>query len=74
MARRKNGNRGNRGRANYGRAFKVHGARKRKPGRPRKARRALSAGFVGVPPELRQVREPTDIEEEVSGADAPKKE
>ncbi len=76
--KRGGGNRGCRGGGSYGRAFRVLGAKKRPVGRPRKIRRPLSAGFVGVPPELRQAREPEpvdDIEEEVSGAVvAPKKE
>ncbi len=54
MARRKGGNRGSRGGVTNGRAFRVIGAKKREPGRPRKARRALTSGSAGVGPELRQ--------------------
>ena len=64
------GNAGNRGRGNSGRTFKVHGAKKKRVGRPRKVRRPLTAGFVGVPPELRinAVEPATEIEaEEVAG-------
>jgi hypothetical protein len=72
------GNAGSRGGGTRGRTFKVLGRKKRPVGRPRKTRRPLSAGFIGVPPELRQAREPEpvdDIEEEVSGAtEAPDKE
>ena len=61
------GNRGNAGRT-YGRAFRVFGRKKRKAGRPRKVRRALTAAFTGV----RQAPAPepvVDIEEQGSGAD-----
>ena len=64
------GNAGNRGGGTRGRTFRVIGAKKRKPGRPRKVRRPLTAGFVGVPPELRinAVEPATEIEaEEVAG-------
>jgi len=40
------GNRGNSGRT-YGKAFRVFGKKKRKPGRPRKARTPLTSAFVG---------------------------
>ena len=76
--KRGGGNRGSRGGANYGRAFKVHGKKRRKPGRPRKARRALTAGFIGVPPELRpapapEPDQPADIEEDLRADDAQKR-
>jgi hypothetical protein len=57
------GNRGNSGRPNYGRSFKVLGRKpKRKAGRPRKARAPLtSAFFTGARPE--PVSDPVDIED-----------
>ena len=79
---RGSGNRGSggaRGRANYGRAFKVHGKKRRKPGRPRKARRALTAAFIGVPPKLRPAPapepDPVDaIEEDLRAEETAQKE
>jgi hypothetical protein len=70
-------NRGRRGtgRANYGRAFKVYGAKRRKVGRPRKARRALTSAFTGVRQAAEPTPEPDDIEQQDSRADeAPDKE
>lgn len=49
------------------------GAKKRKPGRPRKTRRALAPGYIGIPPELRRAREPEPVEE-VTGDDVAKEE
>ena len=46
------GNRGSRGGGTSGRVFRTI-AKRRKPGRPRKARRALSAGALGLPPGFR---------------------
>ena len=72
MAKGNSGNRGsgNRGRANYGRAFPVIGVKKR-PGRPRKPRRALTtAGSFPVGyalPEPSTTPEEAETAEEVAG-------
>ena len=63
------GNRGNSGRGSSGRTFRVIGAKKRKPGRPRKVRRPLAPGFIGIPPELRRAQEPDPVEEMTGDVD-----
>ena len=68
--KRGGGNRGSRGAGTRGRTFRVIGTKKKRVGRPRKVRRPLTTGFVGVPPELRinAVEPATEIEaEEVAG-------
>lgn len=70
MAKGNQGNQGtgNRGRATYGRRFPVIGAKKRKPGRPRKARLALTT--AGAFPVGYGMPEPVEPEaEEVEGDD-----
>jgi hypothetical protein len=79
MAKANHGRRGhgNSGGGTRGRAFAVLGRKKRKPGRPRKVRRPLTAAFIGARQARAREPELVDVDdiEEVSGAVvAPKKE